>query len=89
MFILPSALFLSSCVLGPELGTPASTLTSTLRGDSAPHGASFGDKAWRTVFTDPSLSDLIERALKNNPDLMAATFRIEEAGALVGATRAA
>lgn len=89
LFILPIALFLSSCVLGPELGTPASTLPSTLRGDSAPHGASFGDKAWRTVFTDPSLSDLIERALKNNPDLVAATFRVEEARALAGATRAA
>jgi multidrug efflux system outer membrane protein len=89
LFILPIALFLSSCVLGPELGTPASTLPSTLRGDSAPHGASFGDNAWRTVFTDPSLSDLIERALKNNPDLVAATFRIEEARALAGATRAA
>jgi multidrug efflux system outer membrane protein len=89
LFILPIALFLSSCVLGPELGTPASTLPSTLCGDSAPHGASFGDKAWRTVFTDPSLSELIERALKNNPDLVAATFRIEEARALAGATRAA
>lgn len=89
LFILPIALFLSSCVLGPELGPPASTLPSTLRGDSAPHGASFGNKAWRSVFTDPSLSDLIERALKNNPDLVAATFRIEEARALAGATRAA
>ena len=64
--------------------TPAS-----IRGDSAPHGASFGDKAWRKVFTDSTLRDLIARALQNNPDLVAATYRIEEARARAGAARAA
>ena len=87
-FILPGVIFLSSCVLGPDPGSPESAGLSTIRGDSAPHGASFGDKAWRTVFTDATLRDLIERALKNNPDLVAATFRIEEARALAGAARA-
>jgi multidrug efflux system outer membrane protein len=86
--ILPSVVFLSSCVLGPQPGSPEVETPSAIRGDTAPHGLSFGDKAWRKVFTDSTLRSLIERALANNPDLVAATFRIEEARALAGAARA-
>ena len=59
-----------------------------IRGDGAPHGESFGDKAWRQVFTDPTLRSLIDRALAANPDLVAATFRIEQARAAALAARA-
>lgn len=52
-----------------------------VRGEVAPHGASFGDHAWRKVFTDTTLRTLIARALQNNPDLVAATYHIEEARA--------
>jgi multidrug efflux system outer membrane protein len=88
LLILPSAILLSSCVVGPEPGNPDTPLPSSIRGDTAPHGASFGDKAWRKVFTDSTLRSLISRALKNNQDLAAATYRIEEAYALSQATRA-
>lgn len=47
-----------------------------------------GDKAWREVFTDATLRALIERALAANPDLVAATFRIEQARAAASAARA-
>jgi multidrug efflux system outer membrane protein len=88
-FLLPAALLVSSCVLGPEPGSPDIQTPASIRGDSAPHGASFGDKAWRKVFTDTTLRTLIARALKNNPDLVAATYRIEEARARATAANAA
>ena len=79
--IILVSLLLGGCVLGPEPGKPELTLPGAIRGDSAPHGASFGDKAWRKVFTDATLKQLIERAIANNPDLAAATYRIEQARA--------
>jgi multidrug efflux system outer membrane protein len=82
------SILLSSCVLGPQPGSPELALPGSIRGDSAPHGTSFGDKSWRKVFSDPTLRTLISRALANNPDLVAATFRIEQAQALETAARA-
>jgi multidrug efflux system outer membrane protein len=89
LFILPCILLVSSCVLGPEPGSPDITPPGAIRGDAAPHGASFGDKAWRKVFTDSTLRTLIERAVNNNPDLVAATYRIEAARAQAEIARAA
>ncbi len=88
IFLLSGMAFLSSCVLGPNPGTPDLKIPASFRGDTAPHGASFGDKSWRRVFSDSTLNQLISRALKNNPDLVAATYRIEEARARAGASRA-
>ena len=88
ILILPSVIFFSSCMLGPEPGTPKVRVPASFRSDTAPHGTSFGDKSWRKVFSDSTLRNLIARALKNNPDLVAATYRIEEARALAGASRA-
>ena len=85
--LISGSLFLSSCVLGPQPESPDTRVPGSIRGDSAPHGASFGDKAWRKVFTDENLRCLIERALVNNPDLVAATYRIEQARARANAAR--
>lgn len=88
-FLLPAGvLLLNSCVLGPEPGKPETAAPSSIRGDSFPGGASFGDRAWRKVFTDSTQRALISRALQNNFDLIAATYRIEEARALAGAAHA-
>ncbi|MEO5916768.1 MAG: efflux transporter outer membrane subunit [Luteolibacter sp.] len=81
-------IFLGSCVLGPQPGSPDTKLPGSIRGDSAPHGKSFGDKSWHKVFTDPTLKNLIGRALANSPDLVAATYRIEQARAQANAARA-
>ncbi len=86
--LILSIVFLASCVLGPQPTAPDLQTPSSIRGDTAPHGASFGDKAWRKVFSDSTLRCLIERALQNNPDLVAATYRIEQARALASATQA-
>ena len=88
IFILPSVILMSSCVLGPEPGSPETALPSAIRADAAPHGISFGDKAWRKVFTDTTLRNLIARALQNNPDLVVATYRIEAARAQAEISRA-
>ncbi len=85
--ILP-LLLLSSCVLGPQPGSPETSTPDSIRGDHSPHGASFGDKSWRKVFQNSSMRALIERALTNNPDLVAATYRIEQARARAVAARA-
>jgi multidrug efflux system outer membrane protein len=89
-FLLPvsGAMLLGSCVLGPQPGAPDYPTPDAIRGDDSPQGASFGDKAWRAVFTDSTLKSLIERALANNPDLVAATYRIEQARAQAAATGA-
>lgn len=85
--VISGFLFLSACVLGPQPGSPDAKTPGSIRGDTAPHGQSFSDKAWRKVFTDANLRCLIERALVNNPDLVAATYRIERARANANAAR--
>ena len=37
----------------------------------------FGNLPWRSVFTDPQLQALIEKALNNNPDLLNAALNID------------
>ncbi len=88
LFLPAGILLLNSCVLGPEPGKPETSAPSSIRGDSSPGGASFGDRAWRKVFTDATQCALIARALQNNPDLIAATYRIEEARAIAAAAHA-
>lgn len=40
--------------------------------------ASFGNVAWRSVFTDPQLQALIEKGLENNPDLLNAALNVKQ-----------
>ncbi len=75
-------------MLGPPPAAPEVELPDAIRGDEAPHGESFGDKAWRQVFKDDTLASLIERGLRHNPDMVAASFRIEQARAAANVTRA-
>ena len=89
LLLLPCVLLASSCVLGPEPGSPSIHTPGAIRGDGSPHGASFGDKSWRRVFSDSTLRTLIARAIQNNPDMVAATYRIEEARAQANIARAA
>lgn len=89
-FIIVSCLVLTnSCMLGPNPGTPDVAMPPNFRSDTEPHGASFGDKAWRKVFADATLRNLIARAIQNNPDLVASTYRIEEARARAEVSRSA
>ena len=48
---------------------------------------SFGNMPWRSVFTDPQLQTHIERALKNNVDLLNAALNVKMAEAQLKAAR--
>jgi outer membrane protein TolC len=81
-------LFTSACVVGPKFKKPAApdvsgytpapitttTATPNVAGGEAQHLAEGGDIPgdWWTLFHSKPLNDLIERALKANPDLKAA-----------------
>ena len=81
-------LFTSACVVGPKFKKPAApdlsgytpapitttTATPNVAGGEAQHFAEGGDIPgdWWTLFHSKPLNDLIERALKANPDLKAA-----------------
>jgi len=75
----------SSCKLGPDYERPAVAVPESFPGVAG--GESIGDRSWNEVFTDPVLRGLIDEALRNNQDLVQATYRIEEARALAGVAR--
>lgn len=79
-----AGLALAGCTVGPDYARPPVTLPDTMIGAA---GASLGDVGWRSVFPDPVLQALITEALVANRDLVRATYRIEEAAALLGITR--
>lgn len=85
--VLSCTALLASCQMGLQPSSPDTQTPASIRGDSAPHGRSFGDKAWRQVFTDPTLGALIGRGIEANPDLVAASYRIEQARARAAAAR--
>ncbi|MCU0795308.1 MAG: efflux transporter outer membrane subunit [Akkermansiaceae bacterium] len=87
LFLSFGSLLLASCILGPQPRSPEVALPGSIRGD-APGGDSFGEKSWRKVFSDPTLKALIEKALVSNPDLVASTYRIEQARAQAMTARA-
>lgn len=62
--------------------SPTDTLAAT-------DTTSFATLPWREVFTDPQLQTLIERSLKNNPDLLNAALNIEKAEAQLKAAKLA
>lgn len=50
---------------------------------------SFGNLPWRSVFTDPQLQALIEKGLKNNPNLLNAALSVDMAEAQLKASKLA
>lgn len=78
------ALALGACSFAPPYEQPASPVPAVFPTAS--------DKPlprlhWRQYFTDPTLTALIELALRNNRDLAVMTLRIREAQALYGIER--
>ncbi len=78
---------LSGCMVGkkyktPEPVVPENYQSSTVETDTA------ALPAWWTLFNDPILDTLIQKALKNNPDMLIAASRIEEARLVVGNVKA-
>lgn len=76
----------SSCKVGPDYVKPTVPLPNRIRGGDN-ESPSLGAASWKRVFGDPVLQGLIGEALANNRDLVAATYRIEQAQAMAGAAR--
>lgn len=79
------ALTLSSCGLFNKYQRPEvsqQTLDSVMRDAdkyaNTTDSASFGDLAWRDVFTDPQLQQLISQGLENNLDVFEATAKVQK-----------
>ena len=80
--LLLSTLFLmSSCGLYKSYERPTDLQTAGLYGDAQRGDSeeSLGAKAWREFFTDPTLQQLIERALSQNLSMRQLDLQIQEA----------
>lgn len=84
-----AALILSGCGIYKKY-QPAEEVPEGLYGAGLSAGAdtaSFGNVAWREVFTDPYLQGLIDSALARNTNMQTALLRVEEASATLRAAR--
>ena len=86
-YLLPAALLLGSCTVGPDFQRPDINGGSGWKEARATAGARLPDAWWR-LFNDGELTRLIDRALAANNDLAAAKARVDTARALVGVDRA-
>jgi multidrug efflux system outer membrane protein len=87
LLVFPAALFLGSCMLGPDFKLPGSTAGSKWKEGQAKPGTRLPDNWWR-LFNDGELNRLVDRALAANNDLAAAKARVDTARALVGVDQA-
>lgn len=87
--LLPLAVVigLSGCTLQPDYQRPAMPVTA--RYDQATSPGNVADLPWQNFFTDATMRNLIDLALKNNRDLRVAALDVEQARAQVQIDRAA
>ena len=80
---------LAGCTVGPNYQRPPVTAPEQIRGQVGPaEAASLADRAWWEVFQDDALKALIDEALRNGYDVRLAAWRVEEARAAAGISRA-
>lgn len=82
------AILLCGCAVGPDFQRPETALPVQWTGPGEPtatHTGAVADESrlarWWTVFNDPTLNSLVERAAAANPDLKLAEARIRQARA--------
>ncbi len=87
--ILIAIIGFSSCKVGPKYQKPVTTSPTTFRFDSiSTQEDTVINLKWWELFENKDLADLIDTALKYNPDVLVAASRIEEARAVVGFNKA-
>ena len=86
-FILPAALGLASCKLGPDFQLPGASGGSKWKEGTVAAANRLPDSWWR-LFNDNELNRIVARALTANNDLAAAKARVNTSRALVGVDRA-
>jgi multidrug efflux system outer membrane protein len=85
--MLAASLLAASCAMGPNYHRPKTSVPAAFRFDAHPPADSFADQGWWQIYQDPILDELLTEALANNLDVRIAAARIEEARAVLGATR--
>ena len=87
LIALALLLAMAGCTMGPDYMRPDLEPPAGFRQPSETE-ESLANLPWWEVFEDPALQELIRTALANNKDLQAAYWRVEEALARLGFTRA-
>jgi len=89
LWVVPVALLvLAGCAVGPNYARPPVAAPTQFRGQVTPaQAASLADRPWWEIVNDATLASLIDEALRNNYDLRAAAWRVEEARADAGIAR--
>jgi multidrug efflux system outer membrane protein len=82
-----SGLLLAGCKLGPDYRRPDTKAPPNYRFASDADAASLADEGWWQVYQDTRLQQLIREALANNLDVGIAAARVDQARAVLGATR--
>ena len=85
-----AAVITASCTVGPAYKRPEVPTPSAFRGadEAGPAAASLADVQWFDLFQDPTLTQLVTTALKQNFDLRIAAERVLQARAIARITRA-
>lgn len=85
--ILAGCLSLASCMMvGPDFESPQPNMPASWISAPPPATSQNDLQQWWKLFNDPQLNTLIERALKDNPDVRIAILRIREARASVASS---
>ena len=85
--LLPAALALGGCLLGPSYTRPPVPVPESWRASAEDVGPR-ADAGWWEFFRDPALAELIRIALEEGKDVRIAVARVEQARAQLGATGA-
>ncbi|THD35104.1 MAG: efflux transporter outer membrane subunit [Sphingomonas sp.] len=73
-----SMLAVTACTVGPNYTKPGLPVPAAFAGP-APAGQAIDPARWWEAFGDPALTGLIDRALKDNPDMATAASRVRQA----------
>lgn len=77
---------LAGCMVGPDYQQPDAVVAASWQEAQDPAVVSdrLADRAWWTVFGDPTLNQLVESAYRQNPGVLQAGVRVLEARAQLG-----
>lgn len=81
------AVLVAGCMVGPKLEKPVLEAEEEFRFDSI-QGDTMINLEWWKLYKDPMLDTLIYKALEHNQDVLIAMSRIDQAYAVLGASRA-
>src|SRR5262249_32004698 len=82
--MLAAMLCLAGCMMGPDYQTPDAPVNDTWQGPTGPSDPHASNPSWWESFNDPTLSNLVTEACRQNLPLRMAGLRVLEARAARG-----